>query len=1184
MKKFLSVLLAVVMLIGLIPSAVFAEETAKTYTITFRTWNANGQQADGRFSLTATCGEDLKIPMKEGKKGFLRAGYTFTWNAFRNGESEFDFADGDTIPANEVTRLLEERYNDKDGVVYLNQVWHPNTNTLYKVKHVLMDSTGTKVNKAYGTYPAKGTTDELTNAKPIDITGYIPMEFEQVKISGKGNTVVTIQYKRCIDHSNYEVLETVAPTCTVPGSENQKCTLCGTITTVEIPATGHKEVDVPGKAATCTEKGLTDGKWCEVCQMFTVNQKDIPATGHKEVDVPGKAATCTEKGLTDGKWCEVCQMFTVNQKDIPATGHKEVDVPGKAATCTEKGLTDGKWCEVCQMFTVNQKDIPATGHKEVDVPGKAATCTEKGLTDGKWCEVCQMFTVNQRDIPATGHKETRTETLEANCSKEGYVKVICKACDAVVSEETLPTNDNHAFYNGACLLCGKSEACEHTGTTHTDTFEANCSKEGYVKVICDDCGAVVSEETLPTNDNHAFYNGACLLCGKSEACEHTGTTHTDTFEANCSKEGYVKVICDDCDAVVSEETLPTNDNHAFYNGACLLCGESEACEHNYVVVKREDATCTFPAYVWYECSECGEEMNREEGEADGEHNYVVVKREDATCTLPAYVWYECSECGEQMNREEGEADGEHKYVVVKREDATCTLPAYVWYECSECGEQMNREEGEADGEHKYVVVKREDATCTLPAYVWYECSECGNEMNREEGEADGEHKKVATKQTIVEATCTEDGYIREVKTCMDCGEEVSSTDYPLGAAVGHKWENGVCSVCGENSPFGPAPKCEHEKVATKQTIVEATCTEDGYIHDVRSCVDCGEVVSSTDYPLGAATGHKWEDGVCSVCGENSPFEVAPKCEHEKVATKQTIVEATCTEDGYILDVKTCMNCGEEVSSKTYPLAAATGHKWEDGVCSVCGEESPFEVAPKCEHDRVATKQTIVKATCTEDGYIRDVKTCMDCGEEVSSTDYPLGAAVGHKWENGVCSVCGENSPFGPAPKCEHEKVATKQTIVEATCTEDGYIHDVRTCVDCGEVVSSTDYPLAAAGHNYGDGVCTVCGAEEPVAEEPAPEKAKASIMMPRLFKVTVKVEEGGKVQVKGANIMKNPTIMVAFGASRILNIIPDEGYVVEDILVNGKSVGALDKYVLKAANKNYTIEVKFAESVEEIAG
>lgn len=100
-------------------------------------------------------------------------------------------------------------------------------------------------------------------------------------------------------------------------------------------------------------------------------------------------------------------------------------------------------------------------------------------------------------------------------------------------------------------------------------------------------------------------------------------------------------------------------------------------------------------------------------------------------------------------------------------------------------------------------------------------------------------------------------------------------------------------------------------------------------------------------------------------------------------------------------------------------------------------------------------------------------------------------------------------------------------------------------------------------------------------------------MMPRTFNVTVKVEEGGKVNVKGINIMKKPTFKIAFGASRILNITPDEGYEVEDILVNGKSVMdkvtfRLDsaKYTLKAANKNYVIEVKFAEieAAEEIAG
>ena len=73
--------------------------------------------------------------------------------------------------------------------------------------------------------------------------------------------------------------------------------------------------------------------------------------GHTIKVMPGKAATCTEKGLTDGEYCETCNLIVVNQKDIV---HKVVDVPGKVATCTEKGLTDGVFCETCGKFVVNQ--------------------------------------------------------------------------------------------------------------------------------------------------------------------------------------------------------------------------------------------------------------------------------------------------------------------------------------------------------------------------------------------------------------------------------------------------------------------------------------------------------------------------------------------------------------------------------------------------------------------------------------------------------------------------------------------------------------------------------------------------------------------------------------------------------------------------------------------------------------
>lgn len=58
------------------------------------------------------------------------------------------------------------------------------------------------------------------------------------------------------------------------------------------------------------------------------------------------------------------------------------------------------------------------------------------------------------------------------------------------------------------------------------------------------------------------------------------------------------------------------------------------------------------------------------------------------------------------------------------------------------------------------------------------------------------------------------------------------------------------------------------------------------------------------------------------------------------------------------------------------------------------------------------------------------------------------------------------------PTCEHTNTTT--TTVEATCTQKG--STTVTCVDCSEVISTTEIP--AKGHTYVDGVCS-CGEQEP---------------------------------------------------------------------------------------------------------
>ena len=183
----------------------------------------------------------------------------------------------------------------------------------------------------------------------------------------------------------------------------------------------HTEVIDVGKAATCTQTGLTEGKHCADCNAVIVAQQTIPALGHTEVVDAGKAATCTTEGLTEGKHCSVCNEVIVAQQVIPALGHTEVVDPAVAPTCTTEGKTEGKHCSVCGETIVEQEVIPALGHTEVIDEGKEATCTEEGLTEGKHCSVCGEILVAQEKIPAKGHNFEDGECTE--CGEQEFDEI-----------------------------------------------------------------------------------------------------------------------------------------------------------------------------------------------------------------------------------------------------------------------------------------------------------------------------------------------------------------------------------------------------------------------------------------------------------------------------------------------------------------------------------------------------------------------------------------------------------------------------------------------------------------------------------------------------------------------------------------------------------------------------------------
>ena len=79
------------------------------------------------------------------------------------------------------------------------------------------------------------------------------------------------------------------PTCVENGEKVKKCP-CGEEQTEVIYATGeHNEAVLHAVEPTCTESGLTEGKYCSECEKVTVEQQTVPA---RHVLVNGKCENC----------------------------------------------------------------------------------------------------------------------------------------------------------------------------------------------------------------------------------------------------------------------------------------------------------------------------------------------------------------------------------------------------------------------------------------------------------------------------------------------------------------------------------------------------------------------------------------------------------------------------------------------------------------------------------------------------------------------------------------------------------------------------------------------------------------------------------------------------------------------------------------------------------------------------
>ena len=344
-----------------------------------------------------------------------------------------------------------------------------------------------------------------------------------------------------------------------------------------------------------------------------------------------------------------------------------------------------------------------------------------------------------------------------------------------------------------------------------------------------------------------------------------------------------------------------------------------------------------------------------------------------------------------------------------------------------------------------------------------------------------------------DATCTEDGYTGDT-VCAICGKEIIKGEAieakghieAIDAAVEPtctepgKTEGKHCSVCNEvlvAQEVIPATGHKEETIPGK----EATCTDTGLTDGTR-CSVCGTVIKAREEI--PAKGHSWNEG---------EITTSPTCENAGVKTYTcTVCNATKTEA-----IDATGHTPVEVAEQPATCTEA-GHT-AGTKCSVCDAIlSGMEELPATGHTEVI--DAAKAPTCTETG-LTEGKHCSVCNTVlVAQEEIP---AKGHtevidpaveptctepgKTEGKHCSVCNEIIVAQTEiPAKGHTEVI--DAAKAPTCTEPG-LTEGKHCSVCNEVIVKQEV-IPATGHKpeirnaveatlttpgyTGDTYCSVC--------------------------------------------------------------------------------------------------------------
>ncbi len=291
--------------------------------------------------------------------------------------------------------------------------------------------------------------------------------------------------------------------------------------------------------------------------------------------------------------------------------HNFVLLDNTPASCLTLGY-NRYLCTECGR--IEKRDYTAAvGHSWQSVLIREATCE----TDGRLLEICSRCgEVKITDTPK-GEHVYKTYPVSATCTHSGYTVRECEVCGDGLIEDITP-------------------ALAHSYEAHITP--ATCEAGGHTVHVCQGCGSgFITDYTDALG--HSWDKGKTVT---GSTCTGEGMT-----EYRCVRCGAHRLEGDAASGHVPGEAATCTDSQL-----CTKCGAviTKALGHDYQA-EVTSPTCTAMGYSVFTCSRCGNSYKSEYTEATGHTPGDWIIDSEPTTTKEGSRHKECQTCGKKLDTE-----------------------------------------------------------------------------------------------------------------------------------------------------------------------------------------------------------------------------------------------------------------------------------------------------------------------------------------------------------------------------------------------------------------------------------------------------------------------------------------------------------------------------------------------------